>query len=353
MVKKSKILGREVSDQVPPYIIAEISANHNGNVENAFKIIDMAKRCGADAVKMQTYTPDTITLNSAKEDFVIKDGLWKGRTLHQLYEWAHTPWEWHAEMFAYAKNVGITLFSTPFDDTAVTFLEKLNTPAYKIASFECTDLNLIKRVASTNKPLIISTGMANDSEIGEAVETALKFGSGELTLLHCVSGYPSPAGEYNLRTIADMKNRFGVQVGLSDHTLNNVTAISAVALGAVMVEKHVTLDRNGGGPDDSFSLEEDGLMELCSSTKTAWQSLGEVNYERTEAEKGNVKFRRSLYYVRALQEGDIITENDIRSVRPGFGLPPKYYDKLIGSKVTMSVEENSPVTLESVNPELD
>ncbi|MDC0108743.1 pseudaminic acid synthase [Amylibacter sp.] len=353
MVKNSIILGREVSDKVHPYIIAEISANHNGNVENAFKIIDMAKRCGADAVKMQTYTPDTITLNSSKEDFVIKDGLWKGRTLHQLYEWAHTPWEWHAEMFAYAKEVGITLFSTPFDATAVTLLEELNTPAYKIASFECTDLNLIKRVAITNKPLIISTGMADDSEIGEAVDTALKFGSGELTLLHCVSGYPSPAGEYNLRTIADMKNRFGVHVGLSDHTLDNTTAIAAVALGAVMVEKHVTLDRNGGGPDDSFSLEEDGLRELCSSTKTAWQSLGKINYERTEAEKGNVKFRRSLYYVRTLKEGDVITENDIRSVRPGFGLPPKYYDKLIGSKVTMSVEENSPVTLESVHLELD
>ena len=353
MIRNSTILGREVSDKAPPYIIAEISANHNGNVANAFKIIDMAKRCGADAVKMQTYTPDTITLNSSKEDFVIKDGLWKGRTLHQLYEWAHTPWEWHAEMFEYSKEVGITLFSTPFDATAVTLLEELNTPAYKIASFECTDLNLIQLVASTNKPLIISTGMANDSEISEAVDTALKFGSGELTLLHCVSGYPSPAAEYNLRTLADMKNRFGVHVGLSDHTLDNTTAIAAVALGAVMVEKHVTLDRNGGGPDDSFSLEEDDLRELCSSTKTAWQSLGKVNYERTEAEKGNVKFRRSLYYVRTLKEGDVITENDIRSVRPGFGLPPKYYDKLIGTKVAVSVERNSPVTLESVNLELD
>ncbi|MFL2805388.1 MAG: pseudaminic acid synthase [Paracoccaceae bacterium] len=349
MVEKTMILGREVSEDVPPYIIAELSANHNGNIENAYKIIDMAKRCGADAVKMQTYTPDKITLNSSKEDFVIKEGLWKGRTLYQLYDWAHTPWEWHAEMFAYAKKIGITLFSTPFDDTAVDFLEELNTPAYKIASFECTDLNLIKRVARTNKPLIISTGMANDAEIDEAVETALKFGNGKLTLLHCVSGYPSPAEEYNLRTIADMKNRFGVNVGLSDHTLSNVTAISAVAVGAVMVEKHVTLDRSGGGPDDSFSLEEDGLCELCSATKTAWQALGKTNYERTESEKGNVKFRRSLYYVRSLQLGDVITENDIRSVRPGFGLPPKYYHKLIGSKVTKSVEENTPVTLESVN----
>lgn len=347
------ILEREVSEEVPPYIVAEISANHNGNLENAFKIIDMAKRCGADAVKMQTYTPDTITLNSANEDFVIKDGLWKGRTLHQLYEWAHTPWEWHAQMFAYAKEAGITLFSTPFDDSAVNLLEKLNTPAYKIASFECTDLNLIRRVALTNKPVIISTGMANDAEICEAVETAMKYGNGELTLLHCVSGYPSPADQYNLHTITDMKNRFGVNVGLSDHTLSNVTAISAVALGAVMVEKHVTLDRNGGGPDDSFSLEEDGLMELCISTKTAWEALGKVNYEHTEAEKGNIKFRRSLYYVRLMRRGDVITENDIRSVRPGFGLPPKYYDKLIGSKVLQSVEANTPVTFESVDLQSD
>ena len=353
MTKKSIILGREVSGEVPPYIIAEISANHNGNLKNAFKIIDMAKRCGADAVKIQTYTPDTITLNSAKEDFIIKDGLWKGRTLHQLYEWAHTPWEWHAEIFAYAKKVGITLFSTPFDNTAVDFLEELNTPAYKIASFECTDLNLIKKVARTKKPLIISTGMANNTEISEAVEIAMKFGNGELTLLHCVSGYPSPPDEYNLRTLADMRNRFGVNVGLSDHTVSNVTAISAVALGAIMVEKHVTLDRNGGGPDDSFSLEEQGLAELCSSTKTAWQTLGKVNYERTEAEKGNVKFRRSLYYVRSLKQGDVITENDIRSIRPGFGMAPKHYDKLIGSKVLKTVEENTPVTIESVNPRSD
>ena len=349
MEKKSIIAGREVCEKVPPYIIAEISANHNGDIKNAFKIIDMAKRCGADAVKIQTYTPDTITLNSEKEDFIIKDGLWKGRTLHQLYEWAHTPWDWHKAIFEYAKNVGITLFSTPFDDTAVDLLEELNTPAYKIASFECTDLKLIKRVAQTKKPLIISTGMANDQEIEEAVETAMQFGNGELTLLHCVSGYPAPAADYNLRTLEDMKKRFGVNVGLSDHTLNNVTAIAAVAFGAVMVEKHVTLDRNAGGPDDSFSLEEDGLQELCSTTRIAWQALGKVNYERTEAEKGNVKFRRSLYFVRAMKQGDTITEKDIRSVRPGFGLAVKFYDNLIGAKVLTEVEKNTPVTFDSVS----
>ena len=348
-----KIDGYEISENNAPYIIAEISANHNGKIENAFKIIDMAKRAGANAIKMQTYTPDTITLKSTKPDFQIKEGLWAGTSLYELYEKAFTPWDWHKELFDYANTQGISIFSTPFDFSAIELLESLDAPAYKIASFECIDLPLIREVASTGKPIIISTGMADQREIHDAVDTALKYGSGALTLLHCISGYPAPADNYNLHTIKDMKSRFGVDVGLSDHTLDNTTAIAAVALGAVMVEKHVTLDRNGGGPDDSFSLEEDDLRELCSSTKTAWQSLGKVNYERTEAEKGNVKFRRSLYYVRTLKEGDVITENDIRSVRPGFGLPPKYYDKLIGTKVAMSVEKNSPVTLDSVSLELD
>lgn len=340
---------REISPNMPPYIIAEISANHNGKIDNAYKIIDMAKRAGAHAIKMQTYTPDTITLNSDKPDFQINEGLWAGTNLYKLYEKAFTPWEWHKELFEYAKYKSISIFSTPFDFSAVEFLESLDAPAYKIASFECIDLPLIRVAASTGKPLIISTGMADQKEIQDAVDTALKYGNGALTLLHCISGYPTPAMEYNLRTMSDMRKRYGVDVGLSDHTLSNITAISAVALGAVMVEKHVTLDRNGGGPDDSFSLDEDGLKELCSATKIAWQAIGKVNYDRTEAEKGNVKFRRSLYYVRSMKEGDIITENDIRSVRPGFGLPPKFYDNLIGSRVKKSVEENTPVTLDSVD----
>ena len=344
-----QIDGREISPNMPPYIIAEISANHNGKIDNAYKIIDMAKRAGAHAIKMQTYTPDTITLNSDKPDFQINEGLWAGKNLYKLYEKAFTPWEWHKELFEYAKYKSISIFSTPFDFSAIEFLESLDAPAYKIASFECIDLPLIRVAASTGKPLIISTGMADQREIQDAVDTALKYGKGALTLLHCISGYPTPAMEYNLQTISDMRKRYGVDVGLSDHTLSNITAISAVALGAVMVEKHVTLDRNGGGPDDSFSLEEDGLKELCSATKTAWQAIGKVNYDRTEAEKGNVKFRRSLYYIRSMKEGDIITENDIRSVRPGFGLPPKFYDNLIGSRVKKSVEENTPVTLDSVD----
>ena len=344
-----EINGYEINQDAPPYIIAEMSANHNGDIKNAFKIIDMAQRAGANAIKMQTYTPDTITLKSTKPDFQIKEGLWAGTSLYELYQKAFTPWEWHKDLFDYAHSKNIAIFSTPFDLTAIELLESLDAPAYKIASFECIDLPLIRAAASTGKPLIISTGMADQREIQDAVETALKYGSGALTLLHCVSGYPASAQDYNLHTISDMKIRYKVNVGLSDHTLDNTTAITAVVLGAVMVEKHVTLDRNGGGPDDSFSLEEEGLRELCVATKTAWQALGKVNYQRTEAEKGNVQFRRSLYFVRALKKGDVITEDDIRSVRPGFGLPPKFYDKLIGSKVIKPVEENTPVTLECLD----
>lgn len=341
-----EIDGRLIGDSEPPYIIAEISANHNGKIENAFDIIEMAKRSGADAVKMQTYTPDTITLNSKKPDFMINEGLWAGNSLYDLYSKAYTPWEWHAELFEHAKRQELTIFSTPFDFTAIELLEKLNAPAYKIASFECIDLPLIRAAASTGKPLIISTGMANESEINDAVETALKFGSGELALLHCVSGYPAPAQEYNLLTLKDMREKFGVTVGLSDHTLSNTTAVAAVALGATLIEKHVTLDRSGGGPDDSFSLEENDLEDLCTVTKTAWEALGKVNYERTEAEKGNVKFRRSLYFVRDLKQGDIITQDCVRSVRPGFGLAPKHLDVIIGAKLNRDVLANTPVKTE-------
>jgi len=343
-----EIDGYEISEHSPPYIIAEISANHNGKIENAFKIIDMAKRAGANAVKMQTYTPDTITLNSKNPDFQIREGLWSGSNLYDLYAKAFTPWEWHKDIFDYAKNKNISIFSTPFDFSAVEFLESLDAPAYKIASFECIDIPLIRTVASTGKPVIISTGMANETEIQEALDTALKYGSGAVTLLHCVSGYPAPADNYNLHTLPDMRARYNVDVGLSDHTLDNTTAIAAVTLGAVIVEKHVTLDRNGGGPDDSFSLEEDGLRDLCMSTKTAWKALGKVNYERTEAEKGNVQFRRSLYFVRPLKKGDIITDKDIRSIRPGYGAPPKYYDEIIGSKVLKTVQMHTPVNLKDI-----
>lgn len=336
-----QINNRLIGTDQPPYIIAEMSANHNGDINNAFKIIDMAKACGADAVKMQTYTPDTITLDSTAPEFQIHGGLWDGRTLYELYQQAYTPWEWHKPLFDHARKVGITLFSSPFDTTAVDLLEDLNAPAYKIASFEAIDLPLIKYVAHTGKPMIISTGMADEQEIAEAVAWARDGGCRELALLHCVSGYPAPAGDYNLRTISDMQTRFGVPIGLSDHTLDNTTAVTSVALGACIIEKHVTLDRNGGGADDSFSLEKDELTALCRDTKTAWQALGQVDYGRKSSEIGNAQFRRSLYFVKDMQAGEVIDESCIRSVRPGFGLAPKFFDEILGKKVITNIAKNT------------
>lgn len=343
---KISIANRQISASDAPYIIAELSANHNGSIETAFKIIEQAKLAGADAVKLQTYTADTITLNSDKPEFKIQGGLWDGRRLYELYQEAHTPWEWHKPLFEHAKKLGITIFSSPFDTTAVDLLEELNAPAYKIASFEAIDLPLIRYVAQTGKPMIISTGMADLEEIAEAIETAQSAGCKELAILHCVSGYPAPAGDYNLRTIPDMINRFGLVTGLSDHTLDNTTAITSVALGAAIIEKHFTLDRNGGGPDDSFSLEPAELQALCQSSKTAWQALGKIDYGRKSSEIGNVQFRRSLYFVSALKAGEVIQPHHIRSVRPGFGAAPKYFDQIIGKKVLTDVEENSPVNLQ-------
>ena len=331
------IAGRRIAADTAPYIIAELSANHNGRLETALKIIEEAKKAGADAVKLQTYTADTITLNCDSEEFQIHGGLWDGKSLYQLYQEAHMPWEWHKPLFEYAHKLNITIFSSPFDNTAVDLLEDLNAPAYKIASFEAVDLPLIKYVASTGKPMIISTGMADAVEIQEAINAAREGGCKELAILHCVSGYPAPAQDYNLRTIPDMIQRFGLVTGLSDHTLDNTTAIASVVLGASIIEKHFTLDRNGGGPDDSFSLEPADLIALCRDSKTAWQALGKVDYGRKESEKINIKFRRSLYFVKDLDAGDTITQDSIRSVRPGFGLSPKYLYKIIGRRVKNKV----------------
>ena len=342
------INGRRIAADEPPYIIAELSANHNGNIDTAFRLIEQAAANGADAVKIQTYTADTITLNSDREDFCIHGGLWDGRTLYDLYQEAHTPWEWHPALFAKARECNITLFSSPFDSSAVDLLEDLNAPAYKIASFEAVDIPLIRYVASTGKPMIISTGMADDEEIAEAVDAALSAGCKDLALLHCVSGYPAPAEDYNLRTISDMASRFGQLTGLSDHTLNNATAVASVALGACIIEKHFTLDRQGGGPDDSFSLEPADLKQLCRDAKAAWAALGTVNYGTKSSESANVKFRRSLYFVRDMKAGDIIDASCVRSVRPGFGLAPKYLDKIIGQAVLVDVMAASPVTSDSV-----
>lgn len=337
------IAGRKIGTDYAPYIIAELSANHNGKLETALKLIEVAKNSGADAVKLQTYTADTITLNSDAPEFRINGGLWDGKLLYDLYLEAQMPWEWHAPLFDYARKLGITIFSSPFDNTAVDLLESLNAPAYKIASFEAVDLPLIKYVASTSKPMIISTGMANAEEIEEAINAAREGGCKELAILHCVSGYPAPAEDYNLRTIPDIIRRNKLVTGLSDHTLDNTTAITSVALGASIIEKHFTLDRSGGGPDDSFSLEPDELTALCRDSKTAWAALGKVDYGRKSSEVSNVQFRRSLYFVKDLKAGELITPDSIRSVRPGFGLPPKMYAAICGKAVSCDVKKYTAV----------
>lgn len=343
MSNEIAIAGRRIGPANAPYVIAEMSANHNGNIENAIRIIEEAKKAGADAIKLQTYRPDTITLKSDLPDFQITDGLWAGHTLYELYDWAHTPWDWHKPLFDHARKLGITIFSSPFDNTAIDLLEDLNAPAYKIASFEAIDLSLIKYAASTRKPMIISTGMADEQEIREAIDAAREGGCKELAILHCVSGYPAPAADYNLRTIPDMATRFGVPIGLSDHTLDNTTAIASVAMGACIIEKHFTLDRHGGGADDSFSLETSELAELCQGARVAWESLGTVDYGRKSSEKANVKFRRSLYFVKSLKAGDRITQDTIRSVRPGYGMPPKMLDRVLEMRISRDVDFGMPV----------
>jgi pseudaminic acid synthase len=343
-VPSIQIAGRRIAADEPPYIIAELSANHNGKLETALKIIEEAKKAGADAVKLQTYTADTITLNCDSEDFQIHGGLWDGKTLYELYQEAHMPWEWHKPLFEHARKLDIPIFSSPFDNTAVDLLEDLNAPAYKIASFEAIDLPLIRYVASTGKPMIISTGMTNTEEVEEAIAAAREGGCRELAVLHCVSGYPAPADEYNLRTIPAMIARHGLVTGLSDHTLDNTTAITSVALGASIVEKHFTLDRKGGGPDDSFSLEPADLADLCRQAKTAWAALGAVKTGRSESEKGNAQFRRSLYVCKPIKKGEPITRENVRSVRPGFGLAPRYFEEILGEVCVKDLKVGTPLS---------
>lgn len=335
---------RPIGPAYPPYVIAELSANHHGSLDRACQLIQEAKTAGADAVKIQTYRPDTITLNCDLPDFQIQQGLWAGRTLYDLYEEAHTPWEWHRPLFEYARKIGITLFSSPFDSTAIDLLESLETPAYKIASFEAIDLPLIRYAASTGKPLIISTGMADADEIQEAVTAAREAGASQIALLHCVSGYPAPAGDYHLRTLVDMQQRFGVVTGLSDHTLGNTTAIASVALGASLIEKHFTLDRQGGGPDDSFSLEPSELAQLCQNAKIAWEAVGQVDYGRKPSEQENLKFRRSLYFVDDIPAGGVVTPENVKSIRPGYGLAPKHLPAILGKTVPGGARRGTPVS---------
>jgi N-acetylneuraminate synthase len=332
----------------PPYVIAELSANHNGSLTRALKSIQAAKDAGATAVKIQTYTADTITIDSDRPEFMIKGGLWDGYKLYDLYKWAETPYEWHEEMFAFAASIGITIFSTPFDNTAVDLLESLNTPAYKIASFELIDLPLIRYVASTRKPMIMSTGMASETEIEEAVQTARDGGCNDIVLLHCISSYPAPLSSANLAKLSLLRNRFGVQVGLSDHTLGTTASIAAVALGASVIEKHFTLSRADKGPDCEFSLEPIELKQLCDDAYGAWSAIGTASFERAEEEKASLVFRRSLYFVKDLPAGHVITDGDVRSIRPGFGLAPKKITELYGATLDRDVVVGSPVLVDSL-----
>lgn len=344
-----KINGRLIGPDQPPYVIAELSANHNGSLERALQTIDAAKRCGADAVKLQTYTADTMTIDCDAPDFMIKGGLWDGFKLYDLYKWAETPYEWHHVMFEHARKIGITVFSTPFDETAVDLLEGLNTPAYKIASFELVDLPLIRYVASTGKPMIMSTGMASEAEIGEAVATAREAGSKDLVLLHCISSYPAPMDQANLRQIPELAKHFGLLAGLSDHTMGTTASVAAIALGACVIEKHFTLSRKDKGPDSEFSLEPADLERLCNETKEAWQALGKAAFERQKAEEGSKVFRRSLYFVKDLPAGHVITAEDIRRIRPGMGLAPKHFDSVMGRELRWNVRAGCPVNEDVFN----
>lgn len=327
-----------------PFIIAEMSGNHNQSLERALAIVDAAAAAGVDALKIQTYTADTMTLDIDTGEFFIadKDSFWAGESLYHLYEKAYTPWEWHKPIFERCRGLGILGFSTPFDDTAVDFLEKLGVPCYKIASFENVDLPLIKKVAKTGKPIIASTGMTTVAELDDLVRTARENGCEDLTLLKCTSSYPaSPVGT-NLRTIPHMKELFGCEVGLSDHTLGIGAAVASIALGASVIEKHFTLSRAEGGVDAAFSLEPEEMKQLVRECRTVYEALGEVQYEMAEQEKKSLQFRRSLYVVEDMKAGDIFTENNLRRIRPGLGLAPKYYDIILGKKSNKDIERGTP-----------
>lgn len=342
-----EIDGKKIGKNEKPFIIAELSANHGGKIANAKLAIKVAKESGASAVKIQTYTPDTMTINSNKPDFIINDGIWKGQTLYDLYNEAYTPFEWHKELFDFARQQGITIFSTPFDETAVDLLQELEAPAYKIASFELIDLPLIKRAAECGKPLLISTGMASVSEVKEALAVALKYGNGEVLLFHCISSYPAPVRDSNLKNIKFLQDEFGVEVGLSDHTLNNLASIIAVGLGASAIEKHFKPLDNSVAPDASFSISPNQLKALVSDCEDAWHSLGKGGFQRSKAEEGSLKYRRSLYFIKDLNVGDIISSTDVKAIRPGYGIAPKNIKKIIGKTLLKDVKRGDPVLFEN------
>ena len=336
---------REISSNLPPYVIAEVSANHNGSIQRAKDTILAAKNAGVDAVKIQTYTPDTMTIDVENADFYIKNGLWKDRSLYDLYGEAYTPYEWHEELFRFSHDIGVTLFSSPFDESAVDLLDSLNVAAYKVASFEIVDLPLIKYIASKKKPILMSTGMASLEEIGNAIESAKSAGNQDLALFHCISSYPAPIDEVNLNSITLLRKEFGIQVGLSDHTIGNLASVLATSLGASIIEKHFTLNRSDGGVDSSFSLEPKEMESLVNQTREAFSALGSNDFVRSRAEESNKVFRRSLYFVKDVNEGETLSEESVRRIRPGFGLEAKYYEDVIGSKCLKAAKKGDRVTL--------
>ena len=337
------IAGRPIGPEHPPYVIAEMSGNHNGDISRALALIDAAHAAGADAVKLQTYTADTITLDHDGPGFTVEGGLWHGRRLHDLYQEAHTPWDWHPRLFERARELGITAFSSPFDATAVAFLTDLGVPAFKVASFEIVDTPLVALMAATGKPLIISTGLASPADISDAVAAARGAGGHEIVLLHCTSGYPTPPSQMHLRTLQHLGAAHGTLAGLSDHTMGTAVSVAAVALGACVIEKHFTLARADGGPDSAFSLEPDELARLVADCRSAWEALGSVHYETVEAEAASRDHRRSLYVVEDVPHGRPLTAANVRSIRPGFGLPPKHLADVIGRPAARDLKRGEPL----------
>ena len=343
MSRSIEIAGRRIGADHEPYVICELSGNHNGSLERALELLEAAAATGADAIKIQSYTPDTITIDHDGPGFRIEGGLWDGRTLYDLYGEAQTPFEWHEPLFARARGLGVTIFSTPFDESAVDLLEELGAPAYKIASFEAIDLPLVSYVASKRKPMIISTGMANLDEIVEAVATARTNGCEEIVLLHCVSSYPAPDEQSNVRTVPDLAERFEVLSGLSDHTFGSAVAVASIALGGCVVEKHFTLRRADGGPDSAFSLEPNEFKTLVEDCKRAWRSLGKATYDLQGCEQGSLAFRRSIYVVRDIAAGEELTRKNVRSIRPGFGLAPKHLAEVLGRCAARDLKRGEPL----------
>ncbi|QED36518.1 pseudaminic acid synthase [Antarcticibacterium arcticum] len=343
-----KIENKEIGNDSSVFIIAELSANHNGSLEIALETVKAAKRAGADCIKLQTYTADTITIDSRKEDFLIKGTIWEGKNLYELYKEAYTPWEWHKEIFELAEAEGLVCFSSPFDKTSVDFLEDLNAPAYKIASFEITDIPLIEYVASKGKPVIISTGIAEMEDIDLALDACHRMGNQNIALLKCTSSYPAPIEEANMLMVKDLAERYGVISGLSDHTIGSTVPIVATAMGAKIIEKHFILDKSLGGPDASFSMDEHEFTEMVKAVRQAEKAIGKVEYSLTEKQKKGKDFSRSLYVVEDIKAGDLITEKNVRSIRPGFGLHPKFLQKILGKKFLRDMPKGSRVTLNGI-----